>query len=292
MNNTFGSFHREIDTQHCWRPYPVQTDCLAYDTTPNRLRFFCASYYSLRENYDYQRDDYFRQGIMSSSRINTYLEIANGPMNPMEITTTPIPEESLNNTNMSDTWDDVYLNTEESSSSSSMDDSVYVDEEKKDDDAEDDDMDYEPPPSGAVVLPPPMPITTFLIDSRKPLVAPGGHTPVIDIFLMAVILDHGIRLVNANCTDAFEIYDYKRYYDFSRSLPNQQQRHLNVTPASRMKALKLWLTGSGDRATMMNVFNRLSPTPYRMNTREPQKKKMAWRYQTMLSYLKEFIEEK
>jgi hypothetical protein len=104
--NTFGAFHREIDVQHCWQQFPSTTDRLWYNTTPNGLRYASSSYFSQRENHDYEREDFFRQGILSSQRIGAELELVGSSM--IIPSKSPVPDDPENNNNMSsDTWDDV-----------------------------------------------------------------------------------------------------------------------------------------------------------------------------------------
>jgi hypothetical protein len=161
---------------------------------------------------------------------------------------------------------------------------------------DDDNMDYEPTASSSSLPKPkasqPIPIhipftTTPPIVCRKPLIAPKGYTPIIDIFLLAVILNHGVRLVD-NAIDAFDIYDYKRYFEFSQSIPNQREHHARVTPYSRLKALRVWLTGSTEDL-LTHVMQGISHKCYRMQTLASHKDKIAQRYEEMLLYVEEFL---
>lgn len=124
---------------------------------------------------------------------------------------------------------------------------------------------------------------------RRPLDPIRGSTPVMDEFLVAVLLGHGVRLVNTrNTSYGFDIYDYRRYYDFSQSLSGQEAHHKHVTPGTRMKAILQWM--EGDTADMIKCVQRgAAHACCRLTPRKTHIQKIADHYTAMHVFIKAYL---
>lgn len=152
------------------------------------------------------------------------------------------------------------------------------------DEEPDDAMDIEPlaPVRGNIVPP---------LVCRRPIRGPLiSNSNVLDTFLLAMLTGHGVRLVNTqDIMHGFDIYDYKRYYDFSQDLLGQQDHHKNVAPDVRIKALLLW--ADGDTRLMLKCVHHNLPHPCcRLTIRKPAyRQKIADRYNAMCVFIKPYL---
>jgi len=177
--------------------------------------------------------------------------------------------------------DDMYLNTDDSDDAMDVgDDDDYVDKAADKVVIDNGHNNHEFMTHGHPITYPPC---------RKPLVSPGGSSPMLDIFILAAMLNQGVRFVNPANADAFVIYDFKRYFEFCQSLPDQQLRHGKVTPVNRLKALRVWLSGDMGKDVMTCVARGVSHSCRTMKTLDSQKKKMNDRYKQMLVFIKQFL---
>lgn len=124
---------------------------------------------------------------------------------------------------------------------------------------------------------------------RRPLGVIGGCTPEMDKFLLAVLLGHGVRLVNAqHPTQGFDVYDYMRYFNFSQSLSSRESRHRGVLPDARLKALLVWLRG--DTTDLIKHIQHGAAHPCcRLVPHMTHVKKMADRYTAMHTFIKAYL---
>jgi len=189
----------------------------------------------------------------------------------------------------SDTLDDVHEEAEEEAALEPMDMDAAADAYVPSSDVDDDDdvMDSvhtEPTAEGAV-LPP---------SYTQPIRVPPGRQPVMDTFLLAVILDQGVRLVDRqNVAAGFEFYDYGCYMRFAGALTHQKPRHMAVSSGHRMKALRVWLEPMGqafDDSSYYRLEKGASHDAFRMRPKSPfYQTKLADRYRLMCCYIKDFL---